>query len=204
MATTGIGDTAAQEQRTKGSQASGIGQTLRDATYQKLTDQKTRATETLGSVAGAVRGMTEPLRESGQGSVADYVGKAAEGIDRWADQLRGRDIDDTVRAVHDFARREPALFLGIAFGAGALLARFLKSSTADGHRSYASASSGGRWSTANSGHQSPTSDGLFDRRTPRMNESGVGEATFGNPGTGRSSNETSRVSSEMPSAREVL
>ena len=54
MATTGIGDTAAQGQ---GSQVSGIGQTLRDATYQKLTDQKTRASDTLGSVAGAVRGM---------------------------------------------------------------------------------------------------------------------------------------------------
>ena len=202
MATTGIGETAAQGQ---GSQVSGIGQTLRDATYQKLTDQKTRASDTLGSVAGAVRGMKEPLRESGQGSVADYVGKAAEGIDRWADRLRGRDIDDTVRAVHDFARREPALFLGIAFGAGALLARFLKSSTADDHHSYASASSGGRSSAANSGRHDPTSDGLFDRGTPpRVNESGVGETTFGNPRTGRSSNETSRVSSEMPSAREVL
>ena len=132
MATTGIGDTAAQGQ---GSQVSGIGQTLRDATYQKLTDQKARASDTLGSVAGAVRGMTEPLRESGQSSVADYVDKAAEGIERWADQLRRRDINETVRAVHDFARREPAVFLGIAFGAGALLARFLKSSTSDDHRS---------------------------------------------------------------------
>ena len=53
MATTGIGDAPSQEQGTKGSQASGIGQTLRDATCQKLTDQKTRATATL---AGAVRG----------------------------------------------------------------------------------------------------------------------------------------------------
>ena len=177
MATTGIGDTASDGQGTKGSQTSGIGQALRDATYQKLTDQKTRASETLGSVAGAVRGMTGPLREGGQSGVAGYVNKAAEGIDRWADQLRQRDIDDTVRAAHDFARREPALFLGLAFGAGALLARFLKSSTADG---------------------------LFDRGTPRANQSRVGETTFGNPRTDRNANDTPRVSSEMPSAREVL
>ena len=123
------------EPQTRSSQVGGIGQTLRDATYQKLTDQKTRASDTLGSVAGAVRGMTEPLREDGQSSVADYVDKAAEGIDRWAHQLRQRDINDTVRAVHGFARREPAVFLGLAFGAGVFLARFLKSSTADNHSS---------------------------------------------------------------------
>ncbi len=63
MATTGTEDTAWQGQRTNESDQSsrdcgadasgGRGQTLRDVTYQKLTDQKTRASETLGSVAVA-------------------------------------------------------------------------------------------------------------------------------------------------------
>jgi hypothetical protein len=60
MATTGTADTSSKH-GTEPSQASGIGQTLRDATYQKVTDQKTRASDTLGSVASAVRSMTEPL-----------------------------------------------------------------------------------------------------------------------------------------------
>jgi hypothetical protein len=64
MATTGTADTSSSEHETEQSQASGIGQTLRDATYQKVTDQKTRASDTLGSVASAVRSMTEPLRWS--------------------------------------------------------------------------------------------------------------------------------------------
>jgi hypothetical protein len=201
MATTGTADTSSQEQSTKGSQLSGIGQTLRDATYQKLTDQKTRASDALGSVAGAVRGMTEPLREDGQSSVAAYVDKAAEGIDRWADQLRQRNIDNTVRAAHDFARREPALFLGLAFGAGALLARFLKSSTADSHRADASVP-GGQWGGPASVRRDPTVGGTSAGGASQASTAGVSAATFGTAQTSRPSHES--VSSEMPSAREVL
>jgi hypothetical protein len=202
MATTGIADTSSSEQRT-GSQVSGIGQTLRDATYQKLTDQKTRASDTLGSVAGAIRGMTEPLREDGQSSVADYVDKAAEGIDRWADQLRQRDINDTVRAVHDFARREPALFLGLSFGAGALLARFLKSSTADNHRSYAAGSRGLAGGPA-SVRRDPTVGGTSRGGASQSTTAAVSAATVGTDQTSRTSHESPLVSSEMPSGREVL
>jgi hypothetical protein len=107
----------------------GIGQTLRDSTYRRIDEQKTRASETLGSVAGAVRGMTQPLRDGGQTQMADYVNKAADGIERWASQLRQQDLEDAVRGVEQFARRQPAMFLGLAFGAGLIAARFLKSSS---------------------------------------------------------------------------
>jgi len=106
----------------------GITQLLRDSTMQRLGDQKERATETLGSLAGAVRGMTQQLRDGGQEQVADYVNRTADGIDRWASQLRQQDLEQALRGVQRFARREPALFLGLAFGAGVLVARFLKSS----------------------------------------------------------------------------
>jgi hypothetical protein len=118
-----------RDRRAAGEQASGITQTLRDSTYRGIDDQKARASDTLGNIAGAVRGMTQPLRDGGQTQIADYVNQAADGIERWASQLRQQDLEDAVRAVEQFARRQPAMFLGIAFGAGMIAARFLKSSS---------------------------------------------------------------------------
>ena len=110
-----------------------IGQTLRETTDGQLDDQKARANDTLGSLAGAVRGMTEPLRDGGHSAMADYVNKAADGMERFASTLRQQDIEDAARAVQRFARRQPALFLGLAFTAGVVAARFLKSSGNDQH-----------------------------------------------------------------------
>jgi hypothetical protein len=129
MATTGSGWDQSRERVGAGEgNGSSIKQTLRDTTYRQLDDQKARASDTLGSLAGAVRGMTEPLRDRGQSAVADYVNKAADGMERFASTLRHKDIEDATRAVQQFARRQPALFLGAAFTAGMLAARFLKSS----------------------------------------------------------------------------
>jgi hypothetical protein len=107
----------------------GVAQTVRDAAYRKLDDQKNRATDVVDNVAGAVRNMSQPLRDSSQNGIANYVDKAADRIERWAAELREKDLADVYRNVEDFARRQPALFLGIAFSAGVLAARFLKSSS---------------------------------------------------------------------------
>jgi hypothetical protein len=113
-------------------EAQGIGdelrQLVRDKAYEQIGSQKERATGTLGAVAGAVRNATEGLRESGQTGLAGYVNRAADEIDRWTTRLREQDLDDAVREVQQFARRKPAIFLGVAFGAGVLAARFFKSS----------------------------------------------------------------------------
>ena len=143
MATTGREHPTSQELGTAGSghatlddsrdrraagAGGGITQAIRDNTFRSLDNQKARASETLGSFAGAVRGMTQPLRDGGQTGVADYVNQAADGIERWASQMRQQDIEDAFRAVQQFARRQPALFLGIGFAVGVVAARFLKSS----------------------------------------------------------------------------
>jgi hypothetical protein len=133
--------------------------------------------------------------------VADYVDKAAGGIDRWANELRQRDLTDTIRVVHDFARREPAVFLGLAFGAGALLARFLKSSTGEKHPSSVSTSEG-LW-----GRQAAVGQDSMRRRVAggaQASTAGMSGTTFGTPHTARTSDESPVVRSEMPSAREVL
>jgi hypothetical protein len=107
-------------------------QLVRDKAYEQIGSQKERATGTLGAVAGAVRNATHELRERGQTGLAGYVNRAADEIDRWTSRLREQDLDDAVRDVQQFARRNPAIFLGVAFGAGVVAARFLKSSGAGG------------------------------------------------------------------------
>jgi hypothetical protein len=57
-----------------------------------------------------------------------YAGKAAEGLERLSDDLRGADFDQLVARTENYARRNPAVFLGGAVAAGFLFARFIKSS----------------------------------------------------------------------------
>jgi hypothetical protein len=142
-------------------QPRGIAQLVRDTTYQQLDGQKDRASQTLGSLAGAVRGMTQPLRDGGQTTTAEYVNKAADNIEQWAEQLRQQDITDALRSVERFARREPGLFLGIAFGTGLLAARFLKSSSRaqDEDR---------RWETGSSRSRTPLSQMAGPDAIPRV------------------------------------
>jgi len=111
-------------------------QLVRDKAYEQIDSQKERATGTLGAVAGAVRHATQELREKGQTGLAGYVNRAADEIDRWTSRLREQDLDDAVREVQEFARRKPAIFLGVAFGAGVLAARFFKSSGPTGSSGY--------------------------------------------------------------------
>jgi hypothetical protein len=190
--------------------ASGIAQTLKDTTYRSIDSQKSRASETLGSLAGAVRGMTQPLRDGGQPQIADYVNKAADGIERWASDLRQQDLEDAVRAVEQFARRQPAMFLGLAFGAGLVAARFLKSSSPDYYstRSYGGGnfdtSAGVGGNTMGSTGTGSTGRGSSAFGTTGTGSSGVGGRDFGTGSTGTTSGDIPRVSGDIRSAGEVL
>jgi len=106
----------------------GVRQFIRNTTYQQLGSQKQKAAEGLGSIAQAVRNSTDKLRESGQPAAADYANRAADQIERWTNSLRDSDLEDMIRELEQFARRQPTVFLGTAFGLGLLAARFLKSS----------------------------------------------------------------------------
>jgi len=122
-------------------------QLVRDRTYEQIDTQKERATANLGTLAGAVRGMTRQLRDNDQARLADYVTRAADELDRWSSRIKDQDLDGAVRDVQSFARRRPAVFIGVAFGAGLLVARFLKSSGDDDEPHMAAAPS---WQPASS------------------------------------------------------
>jgi hypothetical protein len=94
----------------------------------RLSGGKERAAESLGSVAAALRQTGETLRNEDAGGLTDYVVKAADRIEAASGYLKERDLKDVVTDVSNFARREPALFLGGAFILGLAGGRFLKSS----------------------------------------------------------------------------
>jgi hypothetical protein len=121
-----------------GSQAgrsTGMVDRVRHTAAAQLTSQKTRATDTLGSVAAAIRQSSQPLRDNNQAMLADYAGKAADQLEQFSTRLRERDLTELMDDAKRFARRQPALFVGAAFAAGVLAARFLKSSP-DGQRRF--------------------------------------------------------------------
>ena len=112
--------------------ARGVIDRVRSTATEQLSNQKNRATDRLGSVAHAVRQTTQPLRDNQQDVLAQYVEKAADQIERLSTQLRDKDVSELATEAQRFARRQPAVFLGAAFAAGVLAARFLKSSARNG------------------------------------------------------------------------
>lgn len=87
---------------------------------------KENVAEKIGSVAGALRAAGEPLTD--MGPLPELAERAADKIESIAEYVQSRTIGDLVQEVTLFARREPAIFLGSAFGLGLLAGRFLKSS----------------------------------------------------------------------------
>lgn len=106
---------------------------VRDTATSQLSNQKNRATDGLGNLARAVRQSTQSLRDNEQGTVAQYVEQAADRIEQFSSRLRERDLNELMRDAEQFARRQPAVFIGAAFMVGVLAARFLKSSGTHGH-----------------------------------------------------------------------
>lgn len=126
----------------QGGHSTGMVDRVRETAAAQLTTQKTRATEALGSVAAALRQSSQPLRDNNQATLADYAGKAADQLEQLSTRFRQRDLTELMDDVNRFARRQPALFVGAAFAAGALAARFLKSSP-DGERRFRSSAAPG-------------------------------------------------------------
>lgn len=98
----------------------------KDQVVTRVEAQKDKAADKIGSVADALRAAGEPLAEIGP--LPDLAGRAADQIESLAEYVQSRTVGDIAREVERFARREPAIFLGAAFGIGLLAGRFLKSS----------------------------------------------------------------------------
>jgi ElaB/YqjD/DUF883 family membrane-anchored ribosome-binding protein len=148
-------------------ESTGLMDKVRQGATSQLSTQKNRATDSIGTVAQAVRQASQQLRTQHHDGIANYIDQAANQLERFSERVRDKDIGELVRDAQQFARRQPAVFIGSAFAIGLLGARFLKSSRdrqygSDGRNSYARSSTGyGTPSTA----------------TPRS--TGAGSASYG-------------------------
>jgi len=59
---------------------------------------------------------------------------AAERVEEFSDDMRGKSVDELMRTASDFTRRQPALVFGLASLAGFVLLRVLKSNSPDNSR----------------------------------------------------------------------
>ena len=132
------------------------GDALRASTDTAREKFKEAADAAKGAVAGAADGLQDQARTQ-QRSGADFVGKlagnireaarafendvpfaarginsAAEYVDDAADKIRNGSFRDIVDGATDFAKRQPAAFLGLSVLAGFAVVRFLKASGSAG------------------------------------------------------------------------
>jgi hypothetical protein len=112
-----------------------VAEQARDRVEDLVVRRKDGVVDTLGSVAEALRRTALTLEEGDlDANFGRYAARAARQVDRLSDYLRDSDLRDLARDTADFARRRPELFLGGAFVAGLMLARFLKSSGSNEER----------------------------------------------------------------------
>lgn len=98
-----------------------------------INDRKSDLSVGLVGVADTVRRVAGAFKDGdSKNSVTEYASTysdtAAEKLEQAAEYIETSDLKRLSRDVQSFARRNPAIFLGAAFAAGVLAARFIKSS----------------------------------------------------------------------------
>jgi hypothetical protein len=107
----------------------------RDSAGTSLTQSRSQAADRISGIAEAVRGTSERLRSDNQPSVANLTDSLADQVERLSSYLRDRDLTEFRRDLEGFARRQPAVAVGVALALGMLGARFIKSSQRQGDAS---------------------------------------------------------------------
>ena len=94
-----------------------------------LGQQKDHLAAGVTDVAQVVKQSADDLRGKGLGSLASpYIDQVAQKLTDFGMAAQQKDIDEVIRDTEDFARLQPAAFVGIAALVGFVAARFLKSS----------------------------------------------------------------------------
>jgi hypothetical protein len=104
----------------------------RDSAGTSLNQSRNQAADRITGIAQAVRGTSERLRSDNQAGVANLTDSLADQVERLSSYLRDRDLTEFRRDLEGFARRQPAVAVGVALALGMLGARFIKSSQRQG------------------------------------------------------------------------
>jgi len=121
---------------------------------------KQKLVERAEGVSAALRHASSGLRSDEQAELASYTTRVADKLEQLTATLRDRDVAAMVTDVTRFAKRQPALFLGGAFSAGLLAARFLKSSSQAASGSPGNESEAGGRTSDNARREPTVEDGF--------------------------------------------
>ena len=101
-----------------------------DKLKQTIDGQKNAGADYVGSLADTLRRAAKEF-DSDLPVAGAYIRKAASQFEGAADTIKTGNFNDLVRGAQSFARRQPAVFLGMAVIAGFGVIRFLNSSARD-------------------------------------------------------------------------
>src|SRR6476620_1932326 len=99
----GFVDTAKDKIQQLASQAR---HTANEQVESRFSSGKTRATQTLGSVAQTLHSSSQQLRDQQQEGIGKYADQAANKIEEISRYLENASLNDVATRVEDFARRE--------------------------------------------------------------------------------------------------
>ena len=182
-----------------------------DKAASTLDEKKSTLSEGLSTVADSMRQVGGNLGGQASdnaltGAASRYSETAATQIENLANYFETRDVRTMVRDLEGYARRNPAIVVGAAFGLGMLAARFLKSSPSGGNYGSSGrqlASPGGSFDAGRGNFDLPeveSGQGLqmggqnFDPKgtTGTTGTAGSGEQNLGGATTGGASTSTKK------------
>ncbi|WP_128255296.1 hypothetical protein [Falsirhodobacter deserti] len=102
---------------------------LMNAVTSELERRKSGMGDELRTIAKSLRHASEEQESEGVTAPAGLISKGADLIEDLSEELENRSVDDMGRAVSDYARANPAIFVGGCLIAGLALGRVLTAST---------------------------------------------------------------------------
>lgn len=128
----------AVETQQKVSEATSIAKEQAKRAAAQVSDQAKTTVDTrmsdvaqeVGSVAEAVRQTTYEIGGESE-TIARYGERIADQLETVSSYLNEKGVEDVLTDIQDFARRQPAVFLGGAFMLGMVVGRFMRSSSAN-------------------------------------------------------------------------
>ncbi|MBP2548416.1 ElaB/YqjD/DUF883 family membrane-anchored ribosome-binding protein [Neorhizobium galegae] len=122
------------------------------AASQAADQQKTYAADRVAGVANAIERVGSEL-EGDEPELGRMTRQMGESVQRFAEDIKGRDLGEIAGMAEDFGRRQPLAFLGIAAIAGLAASRFIGASA---HRQTAMTSRAGSGQTGRAAPVAPS------------------------------------------------
>ena len=121
-----LSDAAKEAAEQAKSSAASLASDANDQLQDYLTSQIGAGADLVKEVAEAARTFADSLKDKSP-HMADLVRGAAQSVDDFSDSVRSQTPSELLEFATDYARRQPAIFVGAAAAAGFLAVRFFKS-----------------------------------------------------------------------------